>query len=72
MAMIETTRMIWSTQVSRYRAASTPNTMANTMAMIRPMKVSCSVTGNAWATRAATESLLTPYTPMSPWNRPTM
>ena len=55
MQAIENTRMIWSGQRSRYSADMTPKMTAKKTAMMRPMKVNCSVMGKASATRWATD-----------------
>ena len=55
MQAMEKMRMIWSGQRSRYSAEMTPKMTAMTTPKIRPMKVSCSVTGRASITRSVTD-----------------
>ena len=60
MQAMEKMRITWSGHLSRYSAEMTPRMTAKNTAMMRPRKVSCSVTGRASATRWATEALLAP------------
>src|SRR5699024_8289586 len=63
---METTRMTWSGQRSRFRAATTPSTEAMTAPMIKLMTVICSVIGRALITTSVT-CWLPAVVPRSPW-----
>ena len=67
---METTRMTWSGQRSRYSAATTPRIAATMIATARPMRVSWRVMGKA-SEMSRLMSTPVKLCPRSPWTRPT-
>ena len=60
MHAMENTRITWSGHRSRYNADITPRMVEKITAMIRPINVSCRVTGSAEPIRSDTDMLLAP------------